>query len=252
MRYLTGRPAKDIAAAIVFCGVLCLLIWSALWAYRKFGHPSPQIDLEKYPVRGIDISRHNGNVDFRKVKDSGIDFVFIKASEGITHRDSLFKKNHELAREAGLKTGAYHFFRFDSDGPAQAINFLESVDSLPLELGYVIDVEKDGNPDGIPAATIKDRLLSMVEYMHLMGHRVTIYTNLEGYSSYVAPEFPGITLWICSFRDNPINADWTFWQYDHHGKVEGIAGEVDLNVFCGSREDWQRYLDGAVWPYSDN
>ena len=92
----------------------------------------------------------------------------------------------------------------------------------------------------------------MVDYLNLLGHRITFYTNKEGYYDYIADLFPGAPLWICSFSSNPINAEWTFWQFNHHGKVRGIRGDVDLNAFCGSREDWEDFLNGAHWPYTES
>lgn len=249
MRSLRSRPVKDIAVAILFVGVTCLLVLSGIFAYRSYITSPPYVDEEQFPVKGIDISRHNGDVDFDKVADSGIKFVFIKASEGVNHRDSLFRKNLAEARKAGLKTGAYHFFRFDRNGIEQAQNFLRAVGRQPLDLGLAIDVEKAGNPDNNPKEKVKEELTSMVEYMNLLGHRVTIYTNVDGYYDYIEEVLPGCQLWICGFHSNPINAEWTFWQYDHHGKIAGIKGDVDLNVFCGSEKEWERYLQGDVWPY---
>lgn len=240
---LKGRPLKDIIAAILFVCVAGFFVFSVIWAYREYRTSPPYVDSEKYPVRGIDISRHNGMIDFKKVKDSGMEFVFIKASEGESHRDSLYTRNFEKAREAGLKTGAYHFFRFDTEGVAQALNFLQAVGPRHPDLGLVIDVESAGNPGNVPAEIVQHRLQSMVEYMNLLGLQVMIYTNLDGYYDYIAETLPGYPLWICRFRENPINADWTFWQYDHHGKVDGVKGDVDLNAFNGSREEWQRYFE---------
>ena len=242
MRFFRPRPARDILAAIFFLAVICLLAFSAFWAYREYRTSPPYVDEEKYPVRGIDISRHNGQINFEKVKNDGMEFVFIKASEGTTHRDSLFSSNYEMARRAGLKTGAYHFFRFDSDGVEQALNFLGAVGHRFPDLGLVIDVEKAGNPKNVSPEDIRKRLSTMVEYLNLLGYRVMIYTNFEGYYDYIEEILPGYPLWICRFKENPINAEWTFWQYDHHGKVDGVKGDVDLNAFYGTREEWEDYL----------
>lgn len=243
------RPLKDIAAAIGFVAVAALLVASSVWAYRQFRYSPPYVDPDKYPVRGIDISRHNGDVEFDRVAKDGIEFVFVKASEGTTHRDTLFRKNFDRAKAAGLKTGAYHFFRFDKEGVEQAVNFLGAVGSRKPDMGLVIDIEKTGNPDSIATENVKQRLADMIDYMNLAGHRVMIYTNLEGYYDYVEEVAPGYPLWICRFQEYPINAEWTFWQFNHHGKVDGISGEVDLNAFCGTREEWEVFLEGGVWPY---
>lgn len=250
MPHIFKKPKRDIFAVAGFLAVVALLIFSGFWAYRQVIETPPYVDPGKYPVRGIDISRHNGNIDFEKVSKAGIDFVFIKASEGATYEDKLYTDNYEKAKKVGLKTGAYHFFRFDVDGVEQAVNFLRVVGDGLHDMGLVVDVEKNGNPSDIDTETVKSRLASMIDYMNLLGHRVMIYTNLEGYFDYMAEDFPGYPLWICRFQENPINAEWTFWQYDHHGKVDGINGEVDLNAFCGSRDDWHRYLAGSLWPYT--
>lgn len=243
-----GRK-RDIGTALIFFGVLCLLVVSSVWAVRTYFKSPPYVDPDRYPVRGIDISRHNGEVNFEKVKNSGIDFVFIKASEGVTYQDSLFHRNILGAQRWGLKTGAYHFFRFDSEGVDQAVNFLNVLGKNELDLGLVIDVEKAGNPD-VPLEDIKRRLGSMVEYLNLLGHRVMIYTNIDGYYDYIQETLPGCPLWICGFQQNPINAEWLFWQYDHHGKVSGVDGDVDMNTFFGSRDEWDKYLASEVGVFS--
>lgn len=246
----SNRPAKDILAAATFLSVCLLLLFAAVWAYNTFITSPPYVDPEKYPVRGIDVSAHNGNIDMEKVKKDGYEFVFIKATEGIDFKDRNFRTNYDKASKAGLKTGVYHFFRFDRDGVEQAINLMKTLGKRKPDLGIVIDVEKTGNPSGIDNETVKGRLSQMVDYLNLLGHRVMFYTNKDGYYEYIVETFPGAPLWICSFSENPINAEWTFWQFNHRGKVKGMKGDVDLNTFCGSRQEWQNYLNGEIWPYS--
>ncbi len=245
-----NRPVKDLMVAGGFLLVCILLVFAAIWAYRQFITTPPYVDPERYPVRGIDVSAHNGNIDFDKVADAGMEFVFIKATEGGDFKDKSFRQNYDNAKRAGLKTGIYHFFRFDRDGVEQAINFLKVVGKRQPELGLVIDIEKTGNPDTIPNETIVRRLSEMVDYLNLLGHRVMFYTNRDGYYDYIAETYPGHPLWICGFTETPINAEWSFWQFNHRGEVDGITGDVDLNTFCGNRAEWQRFLQGDIWPYS--
>lgn len=189
-------------------------------------------------MRGIDVSSHNGDINFRKVKQGGYEFVFIKATEGVKFVDSKFDRNYKKAKKAGLKIGAYHFFRFDRDGVDQAINLLETIGNREFELGIAIDVEDHGNPKGIAPEVVKERLMAMAEYLYLKGRRVTFYTNRKGYESYLLDTFAGHPLWICSFSETPIDAEWQYWQYSHRGEVDGVDGDCDLNAFFGSREDW--------------
>jgi len=246
-----NRPLKDLIAAAVFLFVCLFLVFAGIWAYKTFMSSPPYVDPERYPVRGIYISAHNGNVDMERVAADGYEFVFIKATEGVDFKDRNFRVNYDKAEKAGLKTGIYHFFRFDRDGVEQALNLLKAVGKRRPDLGIVIDVEKAGNPDSIPKEKIQSRLTHMVEYLNLLGHRVMFYSNRDGYYEYLADAFPGAPLWICGFSENPIHAEWSFWQFNHRGEVDGIEGDVDLNAFCGSREEWQNFLEGDIWPYSD-
>lgn len=235
------RPRKDIVMAGWFLLVSLTLTGAIFWAWRQYIDTPPYVDPDLFPVRGIDMSRHNGYANFRAVQNAGYSFVFLKASEGGDLKDENFAINHSQAREAGLKTGAYHFFRFDRDGVEQALNLLGAVKDHPLELGLVIDVEEHGNAKGVPEDSVKFRLSQMTEYLNLRGYRVAFYTNREGLEKYLGDDFRGFPLWICSFSaDNAAADDWTFWQFDHHGKVPGVHGEVDINTFRGNYEDFER------------
>lgn len=235
-------PAKDIWTAAGFLALVVILVFSCMWVWEQYLKTPPYVDPERYPIRGIDISAHNGDINFRDVRRDGIEFAFIKASEGTDFKDKKFADNYLKARKAGIKTGAYHFFRFDKDGVDQAINFLRATGNRKLDLGLAIDIEQQGNPEGIDKELITQRLTAMAEYLFLLGYRVTFYTNRTGYEEFLMDSFPGYPLWICSFSEHPIDADWTYWQYDHHGKVKGIHGDVDLDTFNGSRSDWRKYL----------
>ncbi|MDE5632527.1 MAG: hypothetical protein K2I54_06955, partial [Muribaculaceae bacterium] len=118
---MTDKIARKTAIAIIAATgllVACMASWRALRARE----PHADIDRERYPVTGVDISAHNGAVCFDSLAASGIDFVYLKASEGTSFRDKAFLRNYGAARRAGLAVGSYHFFRFDCDGALQSIN----------------------------------------------------------------------------------------------------------------------------------
>lgn len=239
---------RDIIVALAFLGVMILLGFAAMWAYKEFKTSPPYIDPDRYPVRGIDISRHNGMANLDAAAASGIEFVFIKASEGASMKDENFNINHQKAGHAGLMRGAYHFFRFDRDGVVQARNLLDVIRGRELELGIAIDIEDAGNPIKVDPELIRKRLADMMEYLVLKGYRPMLYTNRAGYEKYLLNDFAGLPLWICNFSSRPFDAEWQFWQFNHHGKVDGIPTEVDLNVFVGSRADWLEYLRSSSAP----
>ena len=135
-------PKKDIWTAIGFLVLVVILVFSCIWVWEQYLTTPPYVDPDRYPVRGIDVSSHNGDIDFCKVRTDGYEFAFIKASEGSDFKDKNFKTNYAKAKKAGIKTGAYHFFRFDKDGVDQAINFLKAVGNRRLDLGLAVDVEQ--------------------------------------------------------------------------------------------------------------
>lgn len=234
---------------MVFLTVAVALAVAGVMAWRHFMKSPPYVDPVRFPIVGIDVSAHNGIIDYKRVAGEGIRFVFIKASEGSTFRDSLFVRNYKRARAAGLKVGAYHFFRFDRDGIEQARNLISALEGRHPELGVAIDVESHANATGVDSVIIADRLRSMSDFLNLCGYEVTVYSNRDGYYDYLRQTLPGKPLWICTFSGTPINTEWTFWQFHHSGRVAGIDGDVDMNVFCGSEREWQNFLAGAPWPY---
>lgn len=203
-----------------------------------------KIERERYPVCGIDISAHNGILDFAEIAADSIDFVMIKATEGATFKDSRFHENYHEARKAGLKTGAYHFFRFDTDGKMQGINFIHSVRGKKFDFPLVIDVEEWGNIKSTPTHMVVERLQALIDHLETENHSVMLYTNKDGYQRFIRDRFEDYPLWICSFTDPPLddNERWTLWQYSHWGMVDGSEHEVDLNTFNGSREHWDSWI----------
>ncbi len=241
-------PRQDIIVSGVFLLLACLLLFSGWDAWRWFKTSPPYVDHERYPVKGIDISAHNGMMNLDAVRQDGVEFVFIKASEGKTFRDPNFRLNYAKARHAGLKIGAYHYFRFDVDGVEQALNLINTVGYRRLDLGVAVDVEEAGNARNVPSDSILERLTRMADYLYMRGYRVIFYSNRDGYFDYLDKVVPGSMLWICSFNRVPINRDWAFWQYNHHGKVKGIKGDVDLDVFAGNRKEWEEFIESQSYP----
>lgn len=233
----------DIMVVIAFVAVTVAVMYAGWQAWRWWKSTPPYVDATQFPVRGIDLSAHNGMVNLDAAAASGLTFVMLKASEGVSLRDRNFRINYDKALGAGLHTGAYHFFRFDCGGVDQARNFLQAIGDRPLDLGLFIDVEEHSNARGIPDERIAERLTAMVEYLNLAGYPVTLYSNLDGYYRYIEPTVPGVTLWICSFKSTPPPLpNVAFWQYSHSGKVDGIRGPVDMNAFAGSTVEMENFV----------
>ncbi len=199
----------------------------------------------RYLIWGIDISSHTGNIDWIKVKEQNVDFVIIKASEGATLKDKSFRDNVKRAQEAGIPVGAYHFFNFNRKGTTQAHNFLNAIDGLKFDLPPVVDVEEWGNVVRRPRKQIITDLIDFVKLVeNTTGQKILIYTNKDTFKWYISDSFPDNDIWICSFDHTPdIDKSWTFWQYHHEGRLKGVQGKVDFNVFYGNTIEWKQYLN---------
>lgn len=230
--------AMAIALAVIVVGGIVVYL-----NRQHIFHPRVTIDPKEYPVAGIDVSAHNGRVDFKKVKAAGYSFVFVKASEGSKYRDSLFRHHVDNARKAEMTVGAYHFFRKSRDGRAQAINFLHAIEGVPLDLPLVIDVEDWNNDNYVDSTTVRKRLKDLIDRLHVSGRKVMIYTNGDGYKAYYKQgHYESLPLWICAFKQpSRLQARAVFQQYSHWGQVDGVKGDVDLNIFVGSKDDWRQW-----------
>lgn len=201
-------------------------------------------DNRRYPIFGIDVSKHNGKIEWDRVRETGVDFVFVKATEGISMVDPTFKANIEGARRIGAKVGAYHFFKFNRDGLAQAQFFLGRVKPYKFDLPLAIDVEEHSNRTNRnrPQVVIKEIKRFIAEVESRTGQKVLIYTNEHEYGKYIKGNFTQNPLWVC-FLEQEVEIDrpWRFWQYTHRGEVAGINGKVDLNTFNGGAKEWGQY-----------
>ena len=242
----------DYIKWLLLAGAAALVVLLGYYVGQRYlmSH-SVSVDRYRYPIAGIDVSNHNGDIDFEQVRDDDYQFVFIKASEGMTHKDEAFDRNYQGAREAGLKVGAYHFFRKNRTGREQADNLLEVIQGKPLDLPLVIDLEDDwGNGATVSRQTAIDRVMDMIEILTGKGYQVIIYTNMDGYDKYYKDMLGDHGLWLCSFTSPDLlpSMPHHIQQISHEGSVNGVDGNVDINVYRGTRADWENYLAGVKQP----
>jgi len=194
-------------------------------------------DAGEYPVRGIDVSGHQGVIQWPAIPRASVQFVYIKATEGQDFRDQHFAENWRGSAKAGLRRGAYHFFTLKSTGLQQAANFTAVVPKDPDALPPVVDVELWGNSATRPSVAKFQRELS--DYMGAVrtfyGREPVVYTAND-FRNHFLRDFPIQELWIRSVLTSPQisgNAPWRFWQFSEKGRIPGINGFIDQNVFHG-------------------
>jgi len=206
----------------------------------SFGIPIPK----GYTVHGIDISYHQGTIDWQRVsqmcKDNiQIDFVFIKATEGITRQDEKFDTNWKQTAQNGILRGAYHFYYPSRDAAKQADNFIKKVKLVKGDLPPVIDIETSNGKSKKKIVAGVKIFLNKLEKKYKV--KPIIYTNIHFYTTYLKGSFDKYPLWIAGYFDHDrfhseFKTPWFFWQHSEKGKVDGIDGYVDFNVFKGDLE----------------
>jgi len=218
--------------------VACAVAVGAYFWFRGF---SP--DRAEFPIRGIDVSHHQGKIDWRRVAADDVAFAIIKATEGGTHVDTLFATNLREARAAGLAVGAYHFFTFCKSGAEQAQNFIAAVPHETGTLPPVVDIEFGGNCATRPTTEEFGKELGdfLGEVEQGFGQRAIVYLAGDAVESYgnAVPDRPR---WVRSIVWPPMGQEWLVWQYHNAGRVDGIDGVVDLNVLQGDRQTLEALL----------
>jgi lysozyme len=212
--------------------------------YPEFGIIIP----ENYSIHGIDVSKYQDMIAWEevkamKVKNIRLGFSFIKATEGIGNTDPWFKRNWKRAADNNIIRGAYHFFIGSKDGRMQAENFIDKVTLKTGDLPPVLDIEQ---LNGTTSAEIRKEArewLDIVENHY--GVKPIIYTNVDFYNRHLGNEFDAYPLWIAHYYqpEQPrISRGWLFWQHSDEGRVNGIVGDVDFNVFNGDSLAFQNLL----------
>jgi lysozyme len=204
-------------------------------AYLYYLNFSP--DRSRFPIRGIDVSQHQGAIDWQRVAADDVQFAVIKATEGGDHVDKNFAANFAAARQAGLAVGAYHFFTFCRPGAEQAANFLATVPRDQPVLPPVVDIEYGGNCAARPTIDELNKQLMafLVPVEAAFGRQAVLYLSGGAENDY-GPQLPKRALWVRQLAWYPGDDQWTYWQYHDRGRVAGIDGDVDLNVLKGDRE----------------
>lgn len=212
--------------------------------YLRLNYPSES----EFPIQGVDVSHHNGDIDWPRLAGAGMDFAYIKASEGASFRDDRFLENWQGARRAGLVPGAYHFYSLCAAPELQAANFLSAVppESLP-SLAPAVDLEFGGNCRARPTpAQLRADLRRFLDVLQQAWSRpVVLYVTPDFYPVYMQGQFPDHPIWIRSIYRRPHLPDqrpWQVWQYANRGHLDGAQGFIDLNVYAGSAEQFRSWV----------
>jgi GH25 family lysozyme M1 (1,4-beta-N-acetylmuramidase) len=193
---------------------------------------------------GIDVSKHNGNIDWSKVAKSNVDFAIIRAAvrgygtEGRLLPDESFDKNAKAATENGITVGAYIFSEAITveEANEEAELILSLIEPYKIKGPVVIDIEDIQNDTGrneaLSPKELTDIVLTFCNKVKEKGYTPMIYCNLKGFIGMLEFErLEGIEKWYAYYGDELyFPYDVSIWQYTSNGKIDGINGVVDLNI----------------------
>ena len=212
-------------------------------------HPWDGRAPQSYPVHGIDVSKYQPPIDWNAARDAGVSFAFIKATEGGDRVDERFREHWNGARAAGVPAGAYHFYYHCRPAIEQAEWFIQNVPkgALPpvLDMEWTpfsptCTIRRPGEVIRAEARIFLERLTAHY------GQRPVIYSTVDFFRDTELWRVGNYPFWLRSVAGHPQDVyagrHWSFWQYTSTGLIPGITGEVDINVYEGSRAQWQAFV----------
>lgn len=223
--------------------LIWLLVLGGIFLFKKI-FEREDWRLKAYAIHGIDVSHYQKEIDFKALKnDEFVDFVFVKATEGITFKDHKFQHNWKQLKAVKLPRGAYHFYRPNRKAKSQALSFIKSVKLEAGDLPPVLDLEEtDNRSKKIILKGVKIWLETIEKHYKV---KPIIYVNQDFYFNYIEGNFDDYPIWLAVYRWGKPDVeagDWKFWQYTDRGHISGIRGRVDRNVFYGNRRDFEQLL----------
>ena len=212
--------------------------------YLRFNYPGKK----DFPIWGIDISHHQKNINWVELRKEKINFVIMKATEGVDYQDPDFSKNWNKSLAEGYETGAYHFYRLCKGGNEQAANYINTVPKSETGLPPFVDLEYGGNcqTDKSREEIKKDIYEFLETVKQHYGKTPVLYATDSFYKDYIENDYAEYGIWIRNIISRPKlenNRQWVFWQYANRGHLKGIEGFVDLNVFYGSEEEYRKFME---------
>ena len=218
--------------------------WRALYGDAEYP--------EGFEIHGIDISHYQGKIDWEQLKNAMIKgcpvrFVIIKSTEGSSRLDENFRENFNQARDFGFIRGVYHFWSNKSTAREQAYYFLDQVHLTDGDLPPVLDIEHK------PAdKSVEDFQRDVLTWLHIVEDKYhakpIIYTYYKFKEQYLsAPVFDDYPYWIAHYYVDKVQykGKWKFWQHTDVGKLPGIKGYVDFNIYNGSYYELKQLCIGS-------
>lgn len=197
--------------------------------------PPEEVDPKPYTTHGIDVSRWQNTIDWKKVKASGFTFAIIRAGYGKLHHqeDANFRVNIENAKKAGINCGVYWYSYAVT--PEEAIQeaqvCLDVIRGYKLEYPVMFDIEEE-RQKALGKEAISKIIEAFCSTVEAQGYYVGIYSYKNFLVNYVRQDIlERYDVWLAEWNEKPTyTGSYGIWQYTSNGIVNGIEGRVDLNI----------------------
>ena len=241
------RVVKIVIFTLLALGTGYLLFHFRYLIYRSFVPRFQSYRTSRIPtgysVHGLDVSMYQGSINWEALgkinKTIPVNFVIMRATMGGLGQDREFLRNWKATREKGLVRGAYHYYNPNVNSTVQAENFILTVDLDRGDLPPILDIEKLSTIQDVEA--LRRGILNWLQRVEKhYGVRPILYSGAHFYSNHLDGYFPNYPLWVANYRrvNSPSSSKWIIWQFTERGTVTGIRGFVDMNVFKGSRREF--------------
>jgi lysozyme len=212
------------------------------------------------PLYGVDVSGWQPGIDWDPVWDDGVDFAYMKATEGTYYTNDEFPDQYNGSADVGMVRGAYHFaIPDDSDGASQAAFFVDNGGGWTADgrtLPGALDIEY--NPYGETCYNLSESEMAQwiddfnEEYLSLTGRYPSVYTTANWWDTCVGSDGGDNPLWIAQWGSSEPTLpggwdEYVFWQFSASEEVDGIDGDVDMNLFPGNRWELEQFADNQAY-----
>ena len=186
-------------------------------------------------IKGIDVSKHQGVIDWKKVKNDGVEFAIIRIGYGGSApvKDERFEENYKNAKANGLKVGTYlySYANSESDVEAETDAILKWLNGKSFELPFYLDVENSKTQGGLSVSELTNYVYNICERIEKAGYFTGIYASKNWLETKLdMNKLNRFTVWLAQWSSNPTyQGSYAMWQYTSDGCVNGISGRVDMN-----------------------
>lgn len=193
-------------------------------------------------LTGIDVSHHNGKLSWPAIASAGVGFAYAKATEGANFSDPQFRTNWQGIKDAGMRRGAYHFFRPGASPEDQVNHFLQAIPDFEAgDLAPVLDLEEVHPQDEWPGIPPEERIPLVLRWLRGVENQLGVKPIVYVRAGWVTKQLPNAEpladyhLWIAHYTKKPQPAlpspwkRWTMWQHTDKGILKSVKGRFDLN-----------------------